>query len=414
MTDHPHFDALETRATEVREEALFAALRDQISHAQKNAPYFADLLSGVDAASIDGRAALAAIPLSRKSDLIERQGASLPFGGLNATAPENLKRIYQSPGPIYDAEGHGADWWRMARAFHAAGFRAGDLIHNAFSYHFTPAGMMVESGAAALNCPVFPAGVGNTELQIKAIADLKPRAYVGTPSFLRVLLEKAADLGLDVSSLGCASVAGEAFLPDQRAVFEDSDIAAFNLYATADVGVIAYETAAREGLVTDEGILVEIVRPGTGDPVPAGEVGEVVVTVFNPDYPLIRFATGDLSAALDGPSPCGRTNMRLKGWMGRADQTTKVKGMFVHPAQIADVVRRHEEISKARLVVAHEKGLDTMVLRCETETHDPGLEAAVCESLQAVSKLKGRVELVTPSSLPNDGKVIDDIRDTPT
>ncbi len=402
-----HFEDLEIRDPAARERALLAALPEQIAHARDHAPHYAQLLKDIDPGAVTTRAALAALPVTRKSELIERQRAVPPFGGLVATPSGQLARVFQSPGPIYDVEGRGRDPWRTARALHAAGIRAGDLVHNAFAYHLTPAGAMVESGAQALGAAVFPAGTGNTELQVRAIADLRPAAYTGTPSFLRVLLEKGRELGADLSALRKASVAGEALPASLRAELQAAGVFVLQWYATADLGLIAYETAALEGLVVDEGVIVEIVRPGTGDPVPEGEVGEVVVTSFNRDYPLLRFATGDLSAVLPGVSPCGRTNMRIKGWMGRADQTTKVKGMFVHPSQIAEVSRRHPEIIRARLVVSQEAGADVMLLRCEATEIDP---TAVAETVQAVCKLKSRVEIAAPGSLPNDGRVIEDAR----
>lgn len=402
-----YYDQLETRDPEVRHAALLAALLAQIRNAKENAPYYARTLAAVDPEAVIDSAALAALPLTRKADLIEVQQEALPFGGLATVPAGQMRRIFQSPGPIYDVEGHGGDYWRTARAFHAAGFRAGEVVHNTFAYHFTPAGVMVETGVAALGCAVFPAGVGNTELQVRAIHDIRPACYAGTPSFLKVLLDKAEEENVDLSSLTKASVAGEGLPPSLRADLAGRGIAVLQWYGTADLGLIAYESPAKEGLIVDEGVIVEIVRPGTGDPVPEGEVGEVVVTTLSREYPLIRFATGDLSAVLPGGSPCGRTNMRLRGWMGRADQATKVKGMFVHPAQIAEVVRRHPELLKARLVVSQEDGTDVMTLHCETHGADA---AAVEETLQAVCKLKGRVQLTAPGTLPNDGKVIDDVR----
>ena len=402
-----YYDDLETRDPEAREAALAVALYEQVEHARSRAPYYARLLADVDPREITGRAALATLPVTRKSGLADLQRADPPFGGSAAAAPGALARIFQSPGPIYDCEPHGRDPWRTARAFHAAGFREGDIVHNSFAYHLTPAGAMVEGGAHALGCAVFPAGTGNTELQARAIADVRPAAYTGTPSFLRVLLEKGQEIGVDLGSLTRASVAGEALPPSLRNELKDAGVTVLQWFGTADLGLIAYETSAMEGLVVDEGVIVEIVRPGTGEPVPEGEVGELVVTTFNRDYPLLRFATGDLSAVLPGPSPCGRTNMRIKGWMGRADQTTKVKGMFVHPGQIADVARRHPEIGRARLVVTKENETDVMTLRCESLGLDA---AAVGETVQAICKLKGRVEVVAPGSLPNDGKVIEDAR----
>ncbi len=403
------YDVLETRDPEARERALFAALPSQIVHAKRNAPGFARILADVDPEAITDRGMLSELPVTRKSELIEQQRAAPPFGGLNAAAPGALARIFASPGPIYDPEGKRADYWRMARALFAAGFRSGELVHNCFSYHLTPAGSMLETGAHALGCAVIPGGTGQSELQLRTIADLKPAGYVGTPSFLAILLDKAAESGADVSSLKKALVSGEAFLPAQRQRFAEAGIAALQCYASADLGLIAYESAAREGMIVDEGIILEIVRPGTGDPVPPGEVGEVVVTTLTPEYPLIRFATGDLSALLHGHSPCGRTNLRIKGWMGRADQTTKVRGMFVHPAQIAEVVRRHKEIIRARLVVGQDASGDTMVLK--VEMGEPAeAPAHIAETLQSLTKLRGTVERVPTGSLPNDGKVIEDVR----
>jgi phenylacetate-CoA ligase len=410
MTASPFYDELETRPAEMREAALLAALRVQLAHAKARAPAFAGILADVDPADIVDRRTLALLPVTRKSALIERQHTAPPFGGFAATAPGALARIFSSPGPIYDPEGRRGDYWRMARALYAAGFRAGDVVHNCFSYHLTPAGSMLESGAHALGCAVIPGGTGQTEQQIRTIADLKPAGYVGTPSFLAIILDKAAELGVDLSCLRRALVSGEAFPATLRQRFAAAGIEAMQCYATADLGLIAYESPAREGLLIDEGIIVEIVTPGTGDPVGPGDVGEVVVTTLTPDYPLVRFATGDLSAYLHGTSPCGRTNHRIKGWMGRADQATKVRGMFVQPAQIADLVKRHKEIIRARLVVARDaKGGDAMTLKIEMG--EPAEDTArIAETLQALTKLRGTVTRVPPGSLPNDGKVIDDIR----
>jgi phenylacetate-CoA ligase len=406
-----HFDALESRAPEARERDLFARLPLQIGHAKANCPGFAEILAVVEPAAITDRAALAGLPVTRKSALIELQRQRSPFAGLTAGAPGTLKRIFASPGPIYDPEGHGPDWWRFARALFAAGFRRGDIVHNAFAYHFTPAGAMVESGAHALGCAVFPGGVGQTEAQARAIAALKPTGYAGTPSFLKLIHEKGRELGLDLGSLGKALVSGEALPASLRAEIAGFGTAVVQCYASADLGLIAYESEAREGMILDELVILEIVRPGTGAPVPEGEVGEVVVTSFNPDYPLIRFATGDLSAILAGPSPCGRTNQRIKGWMGRADQTTKVRGMFVHPAQVADVVKRHPAIVKARLVVDRAGDSDTMTLLCAfAAPPDAAVIAAVAQSVQTVCKLRGDVTPVAAAELPNDGKVIEDRR----
>ncbi len=406
-----YYDSLEIRGPELRERALLAALPGQVAHAKANAPAYGTLLSRVDPRAVTSRAALAELPVLRKSELIERQKALPPFGGLAAVPPGGLARLFMSPGPIYDPEGRRPDYWRFARALFAAGFRAGDVVHNCFSYHLTPAGSMLESGAHALGCAVIPGGVGQTELQVRAIEHLKPTGYVGTPSFLRIILEKAREIGAEVSSLKRALVSGEAFPLALQKEVAGYGIAAVQCYGTADLGLIAYESDAHQGLVLDEALILEIVRPGTGDPVAEGEVGEVVATTLAPEYPLIRFATGDLSAILPGASPCGRTNTRIKGWMGRADQTTKVKGMFVHPSQVADAVKRHPEVLRARLVVAHDGQSDAMALHAEVRPGtDPSLAARLAESLQALTKLKGTVVLAPPGSLPNDGKVIEDTR----
>jgi len=403
------FDALETRDPGQRERDLFAALPKQLAHAKAHAPAFAELYRDIDVAAVSGREALAQLPVIRKHELIERQKALPPFGGLTAKPTAKLGRVFSSPGPIYDPEGDGEDWWRFARSLYAAGFRAGDLVHNTFSYHFTPAGFMTDGAARKLGCAVFPAGIGQTEMQVQAIADLKPSGYIGTPSFLKIILEKADELKADVSSLKKAVVSGEAFFPNQKALCAERGIHALQAYGTADLGLVAYETEAREGLVLEESLILEIVRPGTGDPVAPGEVGEVVITSFNPDYPLIRFGTGDLSAVLPGISPCGRSNVRIKGWMGRADQTAKIKGMFVHPSQVAEVLRRHPQVSKARLVVDNETGQDRMTLRCETTASD-ALAKALADSIRDITKLRGEVAFAGPGELPNDGKVIDDAR----
>lgn len=406
-----YYDHLENRDSAQREQALMAALPVQVAHAKAFAPAYAELLADVDAATVTSRAALASLPVVRKNELLERQQAARPFGGFVSDWRGRMGRVFASPGPLYEPEGRRPDYWRTARALFAAGVRAGDLVHNGFSYHMTPGAWIMESGALALGCTVFPGGVGQTEQQVQAMADLQPDAYAGTPSFLRILLEKADELRLDVSSLKKALVSGEAFPPSLRDALAARGVAAYQAYATADLGVIAYESPAREGLIADEGVLIEIVRPGTGDPVPVGEVGEVVVTVFNPDYPLLRFGTGDLSAVLPGVSPCGRTNLRIRGWLGRADQTTKIKGMFVHPKQVDDVVKRHREVVRARLVVANPDGQDAMVLRCELAGEQSGeLARAIVETMRDVTKLRGDVDFVSAGTLPNDGKVIDDIR----
>ncbi len=405
-----YFDALETRDPERRERELFARLPGHVAHAKANAPYFAEILADVDPEAVIDRAALAALPVTRKSDLIARQRETPPFGGLAGAPLEGIAHIYQSPGPIYEPDGDTGDYWRFARAFWAAGVRRGDIVHNSFSYHLTPAGMMMESAARAIGCPVIPGGVGNTEMQLAAIAHARASAYAGTPSFLKVLLDKAAETGVDISSLTKASVGGEALPPSLRRDIEGRGVSVLQSYATADLGLIAYESPAMEGMIADEGVIVEIVRPGSGAPVPEGEVGEVVVTALSPVYPLVRFATGDLSAVLQGVSPCGRTNMRVKGWMGRADQTTKVKGMFVHPGQVDQVLARHPEIVKIRLVVDRKGGKDVMTLRCEVAEPGEGLAAAIAETLRSVCTVRGQVALVEPGSLANDGKVIDDVR----
>ena len=413
MTDY--FDALETRTPAEREAALMAALPRQIAHAQAHSAAMGEILAGFDAAAITSRAALAQLPVTRKSELLARQQASRAagrdaFGGFSAIRyGAAMPRLYASPGPIYEPEGTGRDYWRAARAMFAAGFRAGDLAHNALSYHMTPGAFIMESGAHAVGCTVFPAGTGQTEQQLQAIAELKPQAYLGTPSFLRILVEKAQAGGVDIRSLTKGLVGGEAFPPSLRDWFTERGMAIYQSYATADVGLIAYETASREGLVLDEGVIVEIVRPGTGDPVGEGEVGEIVVTVLGPDYPLIRFGTGDLSAVLPGACPTGRTNTRIKGWLGRADQTTKIRGMFVHPGQVAEIVKRFPEVSRARLVVSGEMANDQMKLLVESAAAQ-GLSERVAEVVRDVTKLRGDVEVVAPGSLPNDGKVIEDAR----
>jgi phenylacetate-CoA ligase len=409
-------DDLETRDPQDRERDLMRRLPALVAQAQ-SAPGWARILHGVDAAGIDHRAALAQLPVTRKSQLKELQQRDAPFGGLTSTAPRALSRIYMSPGPIIDAEGRSGDWWRFARPLYAAGVRAGGLLQNCFSYHFTPAAFMVESGAARIGCTVIPAGSGQTELQVQAMAALKPDTYVGTPSFLKLILEMAAETGADVTSLKHALLSAEALPDSLRRWFVERGVPhVCQAYASADAGNIAYETrtggALNPGMVLDEEVILEIVKPGTGEPVPPGEVGEVVLTVFNPDYPLVRFATGDLSALLTGaaPSPCGRTNARIRGWLGRADQTTKVRAMFVHPSQVHEVARRHG-IARARLVVTGTIADETMMLQCEVD--DPataGDGAAIVATLRDVTKLRGEVTYEQHGSLPNDGKVIDDQR----
>ena len=408
------YDSLETRAPAEREAALLATLPLQVAHARNASAAFAAILADVDPASVTSRAALARLPVTRKYELLERQQAQRAdnvFGGFSAIGfGAAMPRVFCSPGPIYEPEGKRADYWRMARALYAAGFRAGELAHNSFSYHFVPAGSMMESGAHALGCTVFPGGTGQTEQQVQAMAELRPAGYIGTPSFLKLILEKAVELKQPILGMNKALLSGEAFPPSLRDWLAERGVQGYQCYATADLGLIAYETSAREGLVLDEGVIVEIVRPGTGDPVPEGEVGELVVTTLNPDYPLIRFGTGDLSAILPGQCPTGRTNTRIKGWMGRADQTTKVRGMFVHPGQVAAIAARFPQVLRARLVVSGEMANDHMVLQAETAEFASGLAERLQDTIREVTKLRGEVELVAPGSLPNDGKVIEDAR----
>ena len=378
--------------------------------AKPRAPALRAQLKGVDLESLKTRSDLAAIPVVRKSDLKAMQEETPPFGGLTASRASTLKRLLVSPGPIFEPEGHAKDWWGAARAFFAAGFRKGDIVINCFSYHLTPGGHIMESGALALGCPVIPAGVGNTDQQVEAIRYLKPAGYAGTPDFLKILLDRARELNSDGSSIKRALVSGAALPGTLRQELKERGVTVYQNYGTADLGVIAYESEQSEGLIVNEGLIVEIVRPGTGEPVPIGEVGEVVVTRLNADYPLLRFATGDLSAFLPGTSRCGRTNMQLRGWLGRADQTTKVKGMFVHPSQVAEVQKHHPELIRVRLVVTRKGEQDVMTLRAEAKGTGNGLCEAVGSTLQAVTKLRGAVEVVAPGTLPNDGKVIADER----
>jgi phenylacetate-CoA ligase len=408
--DDKHYDQLETRDPAQRELALFNLLPDLVRHAMTHAPGWTAHLKGVDAAAVNSRQSLARLPVLRKSVLKDLQAKVPPFGGFATSPPGILGRVFMSPGPIFEPEGRGEDWWRTARALFAAGIRKGDIVHNTFAYHLTPGGWILDAGARALGCTVIAAGPGNTEQQLDVIQYLQPNVYVGVPDYLKILLDKAKDAGRDAASFKKALVGGGALFPSLRAEYKARGIDTYQTYATADLGIIAYESAALEGMIVDEGAIVEIVRPGTGDPLPAGEVGEVVVTTFNRDYPMIRFATGDLSAVLTGTSPCGRTNMRIKGWLGRADQTTKVKGMFVHPEQVAEVAKRHAGLGRVRLVVARAGEQDVMTLRAETANVDASLKAKLAQTLQALTKLKGEVELVAPGSLPNDGKVIADER----
>lgn len=408
------YDTLENRAPADREADLLKALPAQVAHARSRSAAFAEILADINPADITSRAALARLPVTRKHELHERQQAQRShnaFGGFSTLGfGAQMPRVFASPGPIYEPEGIRRDYWRMARALYAAGFRSGELIHNCFSYHFVPAGSMMESGAHALGCTVFPGGTGQTEQQVQAMAELRPAGYIGTPSFLKLIVEKAQEMHTPLPTVTKALLSAEAFPPSLRDWLLERGIAGYQCYGTADLGLIAYETAAREGLVLDEHVIVEIVRPGTGDPVPEGEVGELVVTTLNPDYPLIRFGTGDLSAVLPGPCPTGRTNTRIKGWMGRADQTTKVRGMFVHPGQVADIARRFPQVLRARLVVSGEMANDEMVLQVETHETAEGLAQQLAEVTREVTKLRSEVQMVAPGSLPNDGRVIEDAR----
>jgi phenylacetate-CoA ligase len=408
------FDADETRDPAVREAALMAALPRLLAVARERAPAYRRLFADLDPAELRDRAALARLPLTRKSALIEEQRRDPPFGGFAAVPVAALARIFASPGPIYEPEARRPDFWRLGRALFAAGFRAGDLVHNAFSYHLTPAGAMVESAAASLGCPVIPAGTGQSELQLRTIADLQPVGYVGTPSFLKVLFDRATALGADMSSLKKSLVGAEPLPEALRAELTGHGISVLQCYGSADIGLIAYETTDAagqlcDGMMVDEGIILELVAPGTGDPVGEGEIGEVVVTTLTPEYPLIRFATGDLSALLPGPSRCGRTNQRLRGWLGRADQSVKVRGLFVHPVQIAEVLRRHPAAGRGQLVVERPAASDEMTLYVElvAGADDP---ARIAETLQALTKLRGAVRPLPPGSLPENAKTIEDRR----
>ncbi|MCV2349396.1 phenylacetate--CoA ligase family protein [Paucibacter sp. Y2R2-4] len=419
-SNSPFYDALEARDPQAREQALMSALSTQVAHAQANASAYGEVLAGVDAQQVNSRSALAALPVTRKADVLARQQAlrgTEAFGGYATVGWGSLlrrgpvRRVFQSPGPIYEPEGQASDYWRVARALYAAGLRAGDLVHNSFSYHLTPAGSMMEGGAHALGCSVFPGGVGNTELQLQAISDLRPQAYVGTPSFLKILMDKAAEQGSEaMRTVSKALLSGEAFPAALRDWLAERGVSAYQCYATADIGLIAYETMAREGLVLDEGVILEIVRPGSGEPVPEGEVGEVVVTTLNPDYPLIRFGTGDLSAVLPGACPSGRSNTRIKGWMGRADQSAKVRGMFVHASQVAQIVKQFPEVARARLLIEGEMAQDQMRLQVEVAAPIEGLADRLAQAVRDLTKLRAQIELLAPGSLPNDGRVVEDRR----
>jgi len=410
MSSDPFFDDLDRRDPATRAAAQAALLPDFIAHAIAVAPAWAAHLSAIDPQSVTSRKALASLPILRKSDLQKRQAAEPPLGGFATSERGRLGRLFMSPGPIFEPEGFADNWWRTARALHAAGIGQGDIVHNTFSYHLTPGGWILDAGARALGCTVIPAGTSPSEQQLAALAQFRPSAYVGVPDYLKILLDKAAAAGRPVTSIKRASVSGGPLSASLRDDYESRGICVRQTYATADLGVIAYESSADGCMIVDEGVIVEIVRPGTGDPLPDGEVGEVVVTSFNRDYPMIRLATGDLSAVAPGRSPCGRSNMRIKGWLGRADQAAKVKGMFVRPAQIAELARRHSDLGRLRLVVSRDNDQDLMTLQVESNSRDGGLRERLEQSLRAITNLRGSVELVPIGSLPNDGKVIDDTR----
>lgn len=414
-TSDRYFDQLEIRDPQSREKTQFEALPAFIVQAMAVAPAWAKQLDGVEPQAITSRAALSSLPLLRKSDLQAAQASSPPYGGYATSEAQRLSRAFMSPGPIFEPEGYGDNWWRTARALFAAGFRAGDVVHNTFSYHLTPGGWIMDAGARTLGCTVIPAGTSPSEQQLTALAQFQPTAYVGVPDYLKILLDKAAEADQPVTSIKRASVSGGPLFPSLRQEYAERGIAVTQVYATADLGVIAYESEGHDGMIVDEGVIVEIVKPGTGEPLPAGEVGEVVVTSFNRDYPMIRLATGDLSAVAEGRSPCGRTGMRIKGWMGRADQAAKVKGMFVRPEQIAQIAKRHPELGRLRLVITRDGEQDAMTLRAEMQqaadvAAEPTLPDRLRDTLQAVTNLRGEVEVTASGSLPNDGKVIDDAR----
>ncbi|MCC5810291.1 MAG: AMP-binding protein [Ectothiorhodospiraceae bacterium] len=410
-THSPYMDDRETRSPEQRAEQQWKTLRAALAHAKANSAYWGDVLKDLVPDAVRAPADLARIPLTRKSDIPGMQAENGPFGGLEAASIGSLARVFQSPGPIYEGGEDKPDYWRFGRGLWAAGVRPGQLVHNTFSYHLTPAGMMVDSGARAIGCAVFPGGVGNTEVQLDAIAQLKPQAYGGTPSFLKILVDKGRELGKDTSSIRHALVGGEPLSGSLRKELGEQGIKVLQCFGTAELGLVAYESDAMEGLITDEDVLVEVVRPGSGEPVGEGEVGEMVVTVLREGaFPVIRFATGDLTAIMPGTSPCGRTAPRIRGWMGRANQSTKVKGMFVTPEQINQIMARHAQILRARLEVTRENEQDRMTLAVECEQTDEAFARQLAETLQSVTKLRGEVRLASPGELPNDGKVIADDR----
>ena len=410
MAADEHYDDLETRDPEARRAQQMEALRTQIAHAKAKTDFFAALLADVAPEDITNSESLAALPVTRKPDIARAQEAEPPFGGLAARDAGNAPQVFMSPGPVYEPGGGKPDYGRFARCLWAAGMRPGDLIHNTFAYHLTPAGAMVENSAHAMGCSVFPGGVGNTEIQVQAIGRLRPRGYVGTPSFLRILVEKGDEMGVDMSSLQCGVVGAEALTPAVRDLLSARGIEVTNSYGTADIGLIAYETSARDGMLVDEGILFELVEPNGTEPVAEGEVGEIVVSTFNSVYPLIRYGTGDLSQLLPGRSPCGRSNTRIRGWMGRADQSAKFKGMFVHASNVMELAARHPEIKKARLVLENPDSVDQMTLKVAVSEARDGLATEIEQSIQGVLKLRGAVAIVEAGDLPDDGRVIDDAR----
>jgi phenylacetate-CoA ligase len=407
MSDH--YDSRETRDPAAREAELFALLPD-ILHRAMQAPAYAERLKGIDPATVTSRAALAKLPVLRKSELPALHKAAPPFGGFVSGPTGAFSRLFTSPGPIFEPEATHGDPWRGARALFAVGFRPGDVVLNTFSYHLTPGGFIFDMSARALGCAVIPAGPGNIEAQFELIEAYRPMGYSGTPDFLKILIDAAAAADRDISSINRALVSGAAFPPSLQKEFRSHGIEAYQAFGTADLGMVAFETPAREGMVVNEDIILEIVKPGTGEAVAQGDVGEIVVTSLDPEHPWIRLALGDLTAALPGTSPCGRTNMRIKGWMGRADQTTKVKGMFVRPEQVAEIARRHPALGRLRLVVTRENETDAMTLRAESTAPSDALRTEVAATLRTVTKLGGAVELVTAGALPNDGKVISDER----
>ncbi len=411
MSDNGYYDARETRSAEERRAEQLATVREVLRHARERSRYWSATLADVDPDAIQTLEDMARVPLTRKADIPGQQAEDAPFGGMEAASMSELSYVFQSPGPIYEAAEAKGDYWRFGRAFWAAGLRPGQLVHNTFSYHLTPAGIMMDSGARAVGCPVFPAGIGNTDVQVDAIERLRPQVYGGTPSFLKALLDKGQELGRDVSSIDRALVGGEPLSASLREEMAGRGVRVLQAFATAELGLVAYETEHLDGLITDEDVLLEVVRPGSGEPVAEGEVGEMVVTVLRAGaFPVIRFATGDLTAFLPGPSPCGRTAPRIKGWMGRANQTTKVKGMFVTPEQINAIMARHPEISRARLVVTRENEKDAMTLNVESTVSDAAFADTVAETLQAITKMRGGVDIKAAGELPNDGKVIADER----